>query len=197
MPRFDPTEYQSVNDIAGSVTDTGLPSFENAADTDYLPSFDGAADTRAAAMKDIVDSVFANVGGHSLAWLGVDVGKGGEPSFGEFVPSWEAPQAKTNDQQSGGNKLLDTVTGGIKKSWDKDPSELLKLGFGAIGGAYRDQEVKRAAALRRQQELDDRAAFNASVKGLRPARKGIIQGALKRMDGSPVFDASGKPITKG
>ena len=88
MPRFDPTEYQSVNDIAGSVTDTGLPSFENAADTDYLPSFDGAADTRAAAMKDIVDSVFANVGGHSLAWLGVDVGKGGDPSFGEFVPSW-------------------------------------------------------------------------------------------------------------
>ena len=39
---FDPTEYQSISDIAGSVTDTGLPSFENAADTDYLPSFDGA-----------------------------------------------------------------------------------------------------------------------------------------------------------
>ena len=194
---FDPTEYQSISDIAGSVTDTGLPSFENAADTDYLPSFDGAADTRAAAMKDIVDSVFANVGGHSLAWLGVDVGKGGDPSFGDFKALWDTPQAKTNDQQSGGNKLLDTVTGGIKKSWDKDPSELLKLGLGAIGGAYRDQEVKRAAALRRQQELDDRNAFNASVKGLRPARKGIIQGALKRMDGSPVFDASGKPITKG
>lgn len=34
---FDPTEYQSINDISDSVTNTGLPSFEAAADTDYLP----------------------------------------------------------------------------------------------------------------------------------------------------------------
>ncbi len=156
-------------------------------------------------LPDLLESLKTNVGDHSLNWLGADAAKGLAASFNAFQAGWggvtggaeDAPQAKPSDQQSSGQKFLDTVTGGIKKSWDKDPSELLKLGLGAIGGAYRDQEVKRAAALRRQQELDDRAAFNASVTGLRKPRTGIIQGVLKRMDGSPVFDASGKPITKG
>lgn len=156
---------------------------------------------------DLLESLKTNVGAHSLNWLGADAAKNLAASFNAFQAGWggvtggaeDAPQAKpsdqqSSDQQSGGQKFLDTVTGGIKKSWDKDPSEILKLGFGAIGGAYRDQEVKRAAALRRQQELEDRAAFNESVKGLRQARKGIIQRALKRTDGSVVFDAHGNLI---
>lgn len=153
-------------------------------------------------LDDLYESLQVNVGGHSLAWLGADAGESGETSYDTFQAGWgnvsgdsgETPQAKDSDQQSSGQKFLDSVTGGIKKSWDKDPSEILKLGFGAIGGAYRDQEVKRAAALRRQQELEDRAAFNESVKGLRQARKGIIQRALKRTDGSVVFDAHGNLI---
>ena len=158
-------------------------------------------------LDDLYESIQTNVGDHSLNWLGADAAKNLAASFNAFQAGWggvtggaeDAPQAKpsdqqSSDQQSGGQKFLDTVTGGIKKSWDKDPSEILKLGFGAIGGAYRDQEVKRAAALRRQQELEDRAAFNESVKGLRQARKGIIQRALKRTDGSVVFDAHGNLI---
>ena len=174
------------------------PSSQMTLASDYQDKAPGAG-----FLDDLYESIQTNVGGHSLAWLGADTGRGGGTAYDSFQAGWgnvtggeeDAPQAKPNDQQSSGQKFLDTVTGGIKKSWDKDPSELLKLGLGAIGGAYRDQEVKRAAALRRQQELDDRAAFNASVKGLRPARKGIIQGALKRTDGSAVFDAHGKPIT--
>ena len=153
-------------------------------------------------LDDLYESLQVNVGGHSLAWFGADAGKGGETSYDSFQAGWgnvsgDAPKAEdqqSSDQQSSGQKFLDSVTGGIKKSWDKDPSEILKLGFGAIGGAFRDQEVKRAAALRRQQELEDRAAFNESVKGLRPAQKGIIQRALKRTDGSVVFDAHGNLI---
>lgn len=195
---LEPDEYQSVivpepaadRVYSAPVNDTSTAQLGS--DFTKSPSFLG----------DLFESLSSNVGDFSIPWLTGSSGKDGKTAYESLQSIWgdvtgDTPATQEKAQSGNGQKFLETVAGGIGKAWDKDPMSFIKLGLGAVGGAYKDEEAKRAIALKRQQEMEDRAAFNTSVTGLRKPRQGIIQGALKRMDGSPVFDANGKQITKG
>jgi hypothetical protein len=115
---------------------------------------------------------------------------GGGADYSHEGNNYKTPKGEVSTAQTASNWVSDifkSITGGDKKNNMK----LLELGLGAVGGAFKDEQVKKAAALKREQQLQDQDTFNKSITGMRKARPGIIQSALTRTNGQQVFNADG------
>ena len=115
-------------------------------------------------------------------------------------------QGSTPLFQEDQDNLIDKVSNkiDIASNWLEKHKKLTELVAGTIGGAYMAEEKRKAAEAAQQGRLNEQnnaariaqeqnAAFSASISGLAPRKKGLInQPPLKRLGGSNVFDKSGK-----
>lgn len=90
--------------------------------------------------------------------------------------------------------LLDKVGKkvGAGMDWLTKNKEIAQVAAGAIGGAYQAREKRAAAEKLVQDEKDKIAANSASVSGLRPAKRGLINSPLTRIGGQRVFNGTGR-----
>jgi hypothetical protein len=105
------------------------------------------------------------------------------------------------DYRSGNNagpekSFFDRLSDDVSQAWDKNPLEGLKMGAGAIGGAYTAEETRKAAALRAQNMLDQQnnadalrqaetSRYNASFNSAK--RVAAAKKPLTRINGTQIF----------
>ena len=93
---------------------------------------------------------------------------------------------------------LDGIMGKLSTAYNKNPDKFWEVGLGAIAGAYKDEQATKAKGIEHdramqklaqenQYKLDAQEKVNSSFVGMPKARGGIISGALKRTNGTPVF----------
>lgn len=110
----------------------------------------------------------------------------------------------TEDKSSTTDNIIDKLTGGIKKAYDKDPLAFLKMGMETVGGAIkaqRERETVERAARSRIEEQNNAAAIDAAQKkaytdsfGNRKPRQPQKQAPLTRVGGLPVYDGAGRVV---
>ena len=187
---FTPDEYNMDSGGGGN-----YPTSDSL--TDYIKD---------AGIGDTLLSVASALGGGALSLAQQLTGFGGtgnDPSVGNASGS-----PKGIGDQINSPSLFDKAVGTLDKAstWIDKHKKLTELVMGSVGGAYAADEKRKAAdklaesrlneqnnAARLQQEQN--AAFSASVSGLRPVKRGLInQPPLTRTNGARVFNSSGKVI---
>lgn len=116
----------------------------------------------------------------------------GSSAFGSLMPSMDTLE-KTNAAKDSGGGLLDKVGGFVEKN--KTLSELALKGFGGAVAARNAKDAAKAGSRSRIEELQmadqlkqqDNARVSASVSGLRSPGLVNKQMALKRIDGTPIY----------
>lgn len=166
------------------------------------PSFDAVSYLGANAKDDIMESL--GIIGGMAANLGAQVFSMDEGRKSDAFKGFEQRMEAQPDNTS----LIDKVSNKIDSAsnWLEKHKKLTELVTGAIGGAYVADEKRKAADAAQQGRINEQnnsariaqeqnAAFSASISGLAPRKKGLInQTPLKRLDGSNVFDKSGKVV---
>ncbi len=127
---------------------------------------------------------------NASTWTGKgDLGDDYKPKTADF--------GQGEDQEKG---FMEKAGGMLEKgaSWIQKNQKATNVILGAIGGAYSAEEKRKAAEAVAQSRLNainqthnnataDRNAYNASFAQTKRATPGIIQSALKRLDGTEVF----------
>ena len=100
--------------------------------------------------------------------------------------------------------VIDRLTGGIKKAYEKDPLAFLKMGLETVGGAIksqRDRETADRLARSRIDEQNNAAAINVAEKkaysdsfSYKQPRQPKKQTPLSRVGGGQIYDAQGRVI---
>lgn len=119
------------------------------------------------------------------------------PRADSVAVSMEATRAAQEAQPSSSANVIDRLLGGIGKAYDKDPLEFLKLGLGAVGGAYAADEKRKAADAAARAQLDQqnnaaaieqakKKAYTDSLRGVKPGTA-RTQAPLARIDGTRIY----------
>ena len=110
----------------------------------------------------------------------------------EIMAKFSGPTA--SDKAPAEEGLVDRVKKSIGTGldWIEKNPKASQLLLGAVGGAYQAAEKKKAAAQLVQDEKDKIAANSASLTGLRPVKRGLINQPLTRIGGAKVFNSAGR-----
>jgi hypothetical protein len=128
----------------------------------------------------------------STAGIGAGYDAGTATRRSDFAPGGKDYQTPPS--------FFEKLQGGVQQAWDKDPLEVLKAGFGAVGGAYTAEENRKAAALRAQSYLDQQnnadalhqgevSRYNASFNNAK--RTAAAKKPLSRLNGTPIYGNTG------
>jgi hypothetical protein len=98
--------------------------------------------------------------------------------------------AKAPDEEGLVDRVKKSIGTGL--DWIEKNPKASQLLLGAVGGAYQAAEKKKAAAQLVQDEKDKIAANSASLTGLRPVKRGLINQPLTRIGGAKVFNNAGR-----
>lgn len=96
--------------------------------------------------------------------------------------------------------FFENLQNGVTKAWDKDPLEFLKVGLGAVGGAYTAEEKRKAAERLAQGRLDEQNSMDALKQGEqsrynasfnRTKRTPLAKKPLARFNGTQIYGNTG------
>lgn len=132
-----------------------------------------------------------------------ELGKLVSSTVGAAPVTAAAPAAAQSDTIS---NVIDTMLGGIKKAYAKDPLAFLKVGLDTVGGALKSQNERQAADRLAQSRINEQnnaaaisqaktKAYNDSFSYKKP-RTPKAQAPLSRIDGSPIYDSTGRAIRR-
>lgn len=86
---------------------------------------------------------------------------------------------------SDGESFFDKIKKGAGRAWDKDPGKVLELALGAVGGAYKDDQARKAADALRRAPIEAQERYTASFGTTK--RAAAANKPLARHDGTRVF----------
>jgi hypothetical protein len=125
-------------------------------------------------------------------------GAGTDPS----VMSYGGSSDSAGSDNSFFSNLLSKGGDLVSEAWNKDPLALLKLGAGAIGGMYAEDQKRKAAeaAIQGQMDVQNNAdalkqaeisRYNKSFNTTNGYKKPTTKQLLRRLNGTPIYNNTG------
>ena len=131
-------------------------------------------------------------------------GAGNDPSVMSYGGSDTASSDKSffENLMSKSGDLLSKGGDLVSEAWNKDPLALLKLGAGAIGGMYAEDQKRKAAeaAIQGQMDVQNNAdalkqaeisRYNKSFNTTNGYKKPTTKQLLRRLNGTPIYNNTG------